>query len=980
MVRAVPFSAIPMISYEISDRFIEAGDASALLYAPLEFDLTFRKTRRYLFELEDIGGDSTAALARFVKRTLLDEASQELFIDRNACDDWLFMIEYGMKPGGLDLEKEAIRARFQGRSQELGFHPNRFDLHQRVYVFGDLAEGVSVEEVAKTFVKDVCNPAIHKSTIHYPNSQALTGNALMDRITTHPTDFYRRFKISDLNEDELFEISQFLKLSLSKVDMLAVQKIYADWNREPTDVELEVIAQTWSEHCKHRIFGATIAHDGPDGAETINSLFKTYIYDVTNRIMERKPGFVLSCFHDNAGFIKLDDKQAVCLKAETHNHPSALEPYAGANTGLGGVIRDILGAGKGAKPIASLDVFCFGPPDTPAEKIGAEDVIHPLGVMRGVVRGVRDYGNRMGIPTVSGAIQFDDAYIYNPLVYCGTAGVIPSGDIDKEMSAGLKIVAVGGKTGRDGIKGATFSSAALDTDSHEEDQTAVQIGNPIEEKKAADFVLAARDAGLIEFVTDCGAGGFSSACGEMLEDVGGEIDLDTMPLKEQGMVSWELFISESQERMVLAVKEESLPQLQEIADRFETEMAVLGDSDGSGILKVKHHGETVCELDCSALHDAPIRQMKSKWTSKPDAAVAPAISNLGETLRDVLSDFAVVSREPIIREYDHEVQGNTVQKPLAGASGDAPQDAAVIRIDGSDKLMAMGLSVLPEWGKTDPYAMGTACVDECYRQLVGAGSNPERIAILDNFCGGNPDNHEELGALVETVKGIAVAADAYSAPFVSGKDSFYNYFETKDGPVSIPVTILISGMGIVENKSHVVGASLRRSNSVVAVLGTTGNELGGSVLARQLEHADAVPQTDLEKNLALYQAYYEALKNGWILAAHDVSEGGLAGALAEFAFSEKGGLDLNLDQLPTDGDVSKVAVLFAETPGRFVVEIAPENSEAVAAHFADHAYGEIGNATDSHTNLTIEWGKETLINEPLSELKSLWKNGLAPYY
>ncbi|MCB1236572.1 MAG: phosphoribosylformylglycinamidine synthase subunit PurL, partial [Verrucomicrobiae bacterium] len=406
---------------------------------------------------------------------------------------------------------------------------------------------------------------------------------LLDQIAEAPADHYRRLRISGLDGDQLAELSQRMKLSLSRVDMLAIQKIYAGWGREPTDVELEVIAQTWSEHCKHRIFGATIEHTLDGETETIRSLFKTYIHDVSKAIMARKPDFVLSAFHDNAGFIRLDDNLAVCLKAETHNHPSAIEPYAGANTGIGGVIRDILGAGKGAKPVASLDVFCFGAPDTDPEKIQAEDVIHPLGVLRGVVRGVRDYGNRMGIPTVCGAIQFDDAYIYNPLVYCGTAGVIPIPDIGKKMSAGLKVIAVGARTGRDGLHGATFSSAALDTESHEEDQQAVQIGNPIEEKKAADFVLEARERGLIEFVTDCGAGGYSSACGEMLEEVGGEIVLDNVKLKEEGLVSWEIFISESQERMVLAVKEVSLPALRDLADKYETELTELGHSDGSGI-------------------------------------------------------------------------------------------------------------------------------------------------------------------------------------------------------------------------------------------------------------------------------------------------------------------------------------------------------------------------------------------------------------
>lgn len=383
---------------------------------------------------------------------------------------------------------------------------------------------------------------------------------------------YRTVPVRDLSSDELLELSKQQKLSLSREDMEVVQQIFREVDRDPTDVELEVIAQTWSEHCKHRIFSASISHSVNGGApETVNSLFKTYIKKPSEKIMERKPGFVLSAFDDNAGFIALDDKLAVCLKAETHNHPSAIEPYAGANTGLGGVIRDILGAGKGAKPIASLDVFCFGAPDTDPASITAPDVIHPLGIMRGVVRGVRDYGNRMGIPTVNGAIQFDPTYIYNPLVFCGTAGVIPRGDILKEMRPGLKVIVIGGRTGRDGLKGATFSSAALDEASHEEDFTAVQIGNPIEEKKTLDFILEARERGLIVFITDCGAGGFSSAAGEMLSVTGGEIFLDNAPLKEPGLISWEIFLSESQERMVMAVEEKDLPELQKLADTFQTE-------------------------------------------------------------------------------------------------------------------------------------------------------------------------------------------------------------------------------------------------------------------------------------------------------------------------------------------------------------------------------------------------------------------------
>ena len=434
--------------------------------------------------------------------------------------------------------------------------------------------------------------------------------------------------------------------------------------------------------------------------------------------------------------------------------------------------------------------------------------------------------------------------------------------------------------------------------------------------------------------------------------------------------------------MVLAVKEKDLPELRELADTFETELTILGDADGSGILKVTHHDATVCELDCSKLHDAPVRKLTSTWTKKTENnSGSPEIKKpLDDLLKEILSDFAIVSRAPIIREYDHEVQGNTVQKPLAGAKGDAPQDASVIRINGSEKLMSMSLSLLPQWGKTDPFAMGTACVDECIRQLVASGANPDKIAILDNFCLGNPENPEELGALVETVKGIAEAAEVYNAPFVSGKDSFYNYFETDQGPVSIPVTILISGMGVVEKIEHVTPSTLRQPDSVIAVIGSTGPELGGSILAKREEISRAaVPPTQLQKVFSAYRALHDAIKSGWIRSIHDVSEGGLGVALAEMAFGEVAGLDINLDELPADSDASKIAMLFGESPGRLILEIAPSHFSMVEALFSGQAFGKIGKATADHKNLSVEWGKEILLDESIADLKAIWKNGLAPY-
>lgn len=794
---------------------------------------------------------------------------------------------------------------------------------------------------------------------------------------------YRTIPVRNLSEAELSELSQNMKLSLSTEDMLVVQQIFCEIDRDPTDVELEVIAQTWSEHCKHRIFAATINHTVDGKTEEIKSMYKTFIQSTTKELMAKKPGFVLSCFVDNAGFIKLDDKLSVCLKAETHNHPSAIEPYAGANTGLGGVIRDILGAGKGAKPIANLDVFCFGAPDTPQEMVEGHNIIHPLGIMRGVVHGVRDYGNRMGIPTTSGAIQFDPTYIYNPLVFCGTAGVIPQEDIAKEMKPGLAVVVIGGRTGKDGLHGATFSSAAMGEASAEEDQQAVQIGNPIEEKKTLDVILEARERGLIEFVTDCGAGGFSSAAGEMLSETGGNLYLERAPLKETNMLSWQIFLSESQERMVLAVKPENLDELQKLADTFQTEMTVLGESNDSGVLRVWHNGECVVEMDNSKLHDAPVKKLTSVFT-KGEAKTGLALddSNLAGDLKQLFGDFAIVSREPIIREYDHEVQGNTVLKPLAGASADAPQDASVIDIDGSDKLMSLALAILPEWGKTDPYAMGTGTVDETVRQLVLAGTNPDKIALLDNFCMGNPEEPTELGRIVECAKGIRAAALAYGAPYVSGKDSFYNYFETEDGPVNIPVTFLCSGFGVVEDASHVRGASLRRSNSAIFMVGNTEDEMGASVYARVKGISGAkVPQTDCAKNYELYKAYYDkALTQGLVLSAHDLSEGGLAVAAAEMAFSGIGGMKLDLDALPTvNGWQNNAVPCFAESTGRFLVEVDEDMAAEFEAAMAGFPCARIGSAT-TDSQLTITAKGSTVLQAEIAELKNIWKNGLTPFY
>lgn len=806
-------------------------------------------------------------------------------------------------------------------------------------------------------------------------------------MSTYPTTTQACFEsvpLCKLSPEALEKLSKQRKLGLSKQDMQEVQKYFVEAEREPTDVELEVIAQTWSEHCKHRIFGAKIVHKVNGKEEEVDGLFRTFVKEPSEEIFAAKPGFVLSAFHDNAGFIALDENLAVCLKAETHNHPSALEPYAGANTGLGGVIRDILGAGIVAKPIANLDVFCFGPPDLDPAEIKAEDVIHPLGILRGVVRGVRDYGNRMGIPTVNGALQFAADYTYNPLVFCGTAGVIDRKRIDKQVEAGMLVLAVGGRTGRDGLKGATFSSATLTADSHTEDQSAVQIGNPIEEKKVAEMLLAAAEEGLIGFVTDCGAGGFSSAAGEMLSEIGGTIWLERCPLKTEGLASWEVFVSESQERMVLAANPEHLERLVQLAKRYETEAVVIGEADGSGVLKVKHHEELVVELDNSRLHEAPRLELQSSWKDPVTRADHSwPEQNLTQELTELLAHFQVCSRAPIIREYDHEVQGNTILKPLAGASGSAPQDGAVVRIDGSDAKLAIGCAILPEWGRLNPQTMGAAVVDECVRSLILVGSKPEEIAILDNFCLGDPNEEKELGALVETCKGMAKAARVFGAPFVSGKDSFYNSFETEEGVVSIPCTLLVSGMGVVRDK-NVTGSTLRRGDSVLVLVGNQGNgAMGASVFAQKHGVEDApLPEVLLEENFATYKAYAAARSAGLVLSAHDCSEGGLAVCLSEMGFGLEYGMEVTLAENSSDAKKGHAAAveLFHEAPGRMVLEVAPENLDALQEAFSELPLQVLGRTTSQHQKLVISSQQQTMIDAELSDLFAAWQNSLRRFY
>jgi phosphoribosylformylglycinamidine synthase len=739
---------------------------------------------------------------------------------------------------------------------------------------------------------------------------------------------------------ELTELSRAGQLSLSPAEMLAIQAHFRALGREPTACELETLAQTWSEHCKHKTFTSSIDFTPPDGApRRIDNLLKSTIARATGELA--RP-WCVSVFADNAGIVAFDQGFDLAIKVETHNHPSAIDPYGGAGTGIGGVIRDVLGAGRGARPIANTDAFFVGPPDLPRERV-PKGTMHPRRILRGVVAGVRDYGNRMGIPTVSGGVWFDEGYTANPLVYAGTIGILPHAAATKEVRAGDVIVAVGGRTGRDGIHGATFSSVELSEHSETVSSSAVQIGDPITEKRTLDCLVQARERGLYRAVTDCGAGGFSSAVGEMGEHTGAEVELDAVRLKYPGLASHEVWISEAQERMVLAVPPEHVEALVALFAAEDVEATVLGGFTDTRRLVVKDRGEVVGELDMQFLHGGnprPVRTARWERPALPDPGCPVPSQGFARALLALLSAPEVASKEWIVRQYDHEVQGNSVVKPLVGVNGDAPSDAAVLQpLAGSRKGFALACGASARFGALDPYRMALAVIDEALRNVVAVGADPARIAILDNFSWGNCEKPDRLGALVLAAEGCYAAAKAFGTPFVSGKDSLNNEYRVGAETLSIPPTLLVTALGIVPDVGRCVTMDAKRAGSRLYLVGETRPELGGSLLHHLAgRRGGTVPDVDLARAPRILAALHGAMQAGEVASCHDLSEGGLAVAAAEMAFGGGLGLALDLARVPAlpapDGWDADACRLFSESCTRFLVEVAPAHAAAFERRFA----------------------------------------------
>ncbi|MCX8195262.1 MAG: phosphoribosylformylglycinamidine synthase subunit PurL [Candidatus Micrarchaeota archaeon] len=795
----------------------------------------------------------------------------------------------------------------------------------------------------------------------------------------------------EVPDKKLLEISRRRILSLSLAEMKCIKKHYSDPDTlsvrkhfglppAPTDVELECIAQTWSEHCKHKIFNASITFKKGKKPHKINSLFKTYIRGVTEKL-KRKKKWLVSVFSDNAGIVEFVPGWNVAMKVETHNTPSALDPYGGALTGILGVNRDILGCGLGAKPIFNTDVFCFADPFFKGEI--PPKLFHPRRVLEGVRSGVAMGGNASGIPTINGSLYFDERYLGKPLVYCGTAGIMPSEIMgrkthQKKAMPGDRIFMVGGRIGKDGIHGATFSSVEL----HEGSPTsAVQLGDPYTQKKMLDFLLEARERGLYNAITDNGAGGLSSSVGEMARDSGGAIlHLDRAPLKYPGLDPWEIFLSESQERMTVAVPPSKAGEFVQLARLRDVEVSDLGEFTQSGFLHVKYGAKTVAYLDMDFLHNG-VPQMKLEAAEAParlSEPRQPLSQNYTSELLSLLSRPNICSKEYIIRQYDHEVQGSSVIKPLCGKRGEGPSDAGVVApLLGRKEGLAVSNGMCPRYSDIDAYQMAANAVDEAVRNCIAAGGSIEKMAALDNFCWpdpvfskDNPDGKHKLAQLVLACQGLHDACLAYGIPLISGKDSMKNDYRHGKWRISIPPTLLVSALAMVEDVSQAITSDFKQEGDFIFVLGETKNELGASEYYAMKGVLGAnVPKVNFAKNYALYRKLSAAISRGLVSSCHDCSEGGLAVALAECCIGGEIGAEIELTKYA--GKLTAEQVLFSESAGRFVVSVKKKNEKAFLKAMKGSPVAKIGQVKGKELAISIR-GQQAVFAS-VNELRHAWK-------
>jgi phosphoribosylformylglycinamidine synthase len=950
--------------------------------------------------------DPPSNLARVLTATLSDPLREDIWLTDSAglqtwCNNWTnlgfqYLAEKQFLPGVTDNSARIVEEAL-----------NLLHLSVKLKVAsGESYLGKSLDDFANAEYR-LFHPLIERLVVH-----DLKNNAANPSFLSFPTISWTKpappLEINLLVSDqELGEISRDRLLALSLDEMRVIRVYFSSKTVQqarkemelascPTDVELEILAQTWSEHCKHKIFNATIEHkektkDGSVTSTTIKSLYRCKIKDATKQISDKRPD-LLSVFVDNSGVVKWDDNFAVCFKVETHNSPCALEPYGGAITGILGVNRDILGTGIGAKPLFNTDVLCFAYPHTGLPK--RPKLLPPETIINGVRKGIEDGGNKSGIPTVNGAIVFEDGYRAKPLVFCGTGGILPLSvngltGFGKHTQAGDTIVMAGGRVGKDGVHGATFSSEAL----HEGSPvTAVQIGDPFTQKRLIDFVLEARDSGLITGITDNGAGGLSSSVGEMAELTGGAtIELDMVPTKYPGLADWEIVVSESQERMTISTND--FTRLQDLATKHQVEVSAVGEFNTSGKFQVTRAGKVIACLDLQFLHTGvPVLTLQAESIATPvKIKMGSQPEDLNTVLLRLLAHPNICNRETVIRQYDHEVQGRSVIKQLMGARQNAACDAAVITpVLGSQTGLAIANGLCPRLSIHDAKLMAICAADEAIRNLVCVGTDPSTISLLDNFCWPdpifsetNPDGKKYLGMLVQACQGLYEAVIAFEAPLISGKDSMKNNFDDGVVRLAVPPTLLISGMGKVHDINKCISMEFKEPDHLIYLLSAGALGLAGSHYEQIMEwQSDRLCSLDLDAAKKLYQLLHEAIRQGWVQSAHDLSEGGLAVALAECAIGSGLGANIFLHSLKDakqPNDKRSDFQLFGEGPGKIVVSINKQVQDKFQAHFSSLATY-IGTTTQVPILNVREDGynqsQDPIIKLSLLDLEYAWNSSL----
>ncbi len=811
-----------------------------------------------------------------------------------------------------------------------------------------------------------------------------------------PVDI-RTFELTTLDDDALLALSRSHTLALTLAEMKAIQGYFAQRGKQrravglaenPTDMELEVLAQTWSEHCKHKIFNARIRYTDEHGhTELIDSCFKTFIRKSTQEIAEHVD-WLLSVFHDNAGVIAFNDELSLVYKVETHNSPTALDPYGGSMTGIVGVNRDPLGTGRGADLLFNVWGYCFGSPFTDPDQV-PQGLFHPRRLRDQVHKGVTDGGNQSGIPYMVGWEYFDPRYLGKPLVYCGTLGTLPRilngkpGE-DKAILPGDRAVMVGGRIGKDGIHGATFSSEELHGESPVQ---AVQIGDPITQKMMADFLHEARDRGLYRFITDNGAGGLSSSLGEMAEIAGGcRLELAHAPLKYSGLQPWEIIVSEAQERMSLAVPPDKLDEFLALAKQRDVEATDLGCFDTSGLFHVTYKEQTVCHLELEFMHEGlPQLELTAKWV--PPAPPCPALPerpDLHHTLCRLLGSLNICSGEHKARQYDHEVKGLSVIKPYVGIEADVLSDATVSTLEpAATEGIILAAGVAPRYSDIDTYPMMASVIDLAVRRTIAVGGSLDCIAGLDNFCWpdpvvseANPDGEYKCAQLVRANKALYDYCKAFGVPCISGKDSMKNDSTMGGRRISIPPTVLFSTVAPFRDVTKAVTLDVKKPGDIVYVLGITRDELGGSEYhALHGGIGPNAPSVDAESAIRLYHAVSRATDRRLCRSLHTPALGGLAVAFAKSAIGGRLGLHIDLDHVPNAGGLDTPTLLFSESNSRFVATVAPENAGAFEQCLGGLPFAHVGHVTGEPT-LRLQHAGEQCLNAPLDELVAAYKNTL----